>query len=674
MVLSVFRNDLPNVQNHLFQIFKMEQDQISRGIYVRGVKNRETEETFRRYFENFVGKVEKPNAKAQLSPEWHLYALPQRTLPTIKKKYNSAKNFREDFFQLLMAERCAQKKLADEMTTFLTSLETMRNGRKEIVFAFKIPSLFDQGFPPNSEEVENGVVVDISSELLMILYNDQTFRRMIKALSKFENIDHQNIENQYLSRALLGMRTNYDSYKRLDRGFAMSKIDNFPVNREQIEAVYMSNKFPILLVHGPPGTGKTFTAALIIFHWIKKAEDNDFVLVVAPSNVVADELVIRIRKTGLPAVRLYAESKEALDNRAGEFGLHNLILKDDNQEFQMLLKKREVDTLSKSEQKRFTLLKTAAELKILTESRICVATCATSASPLFEEIRPTHLLLDEAAQATVPEAMIPLMTSPKKFVLLGDTRQLPPLIISVRAKKAGLECSIMERLMQVEVPNVKLLDQYRMHCTISSHPNAMKGISPTEVAVISFYDPQSELIKRMFNNNIQNGAAYLRGVEIRNVDGFQGREKQIVLVSTVRSNESGSVGFMKDHRRANVAMTRAKCGLLIVGNHKCLSADATWNALLKQYSKENAIIDGSTLDLPTYPVEIPQIQESAEIEAEDFPDEFESTFTPYFTETEAFICNVCDMHVRGFENSLTHMKSVPHQEKKLKNAKDFPKH
>ena len=60
-------------------------------------------------------------------------------------RYNSAKNFREDFFQLLMAERSAQKKLADEMTTFLTFLETIRNDRKEIVFAFKIPSLFDQG-------------------------------------------------------------------------------------------------------------------------------------------------------------------------------------------------------------------------------------------------------------------------------------------------------------------------------------------------------------------------------------------------------------------------------------------------------------------------------------------------------------------------------------------------
>ena len=47
------------------------------------------------------------------------------------------------------------------------------------------------------------------------------------------------------------------------------------------------------------------------------------------------------------------------------------------------------------------------------------------------------------------------------------------------------------------------------------------GISPTEVAVISFYNRQSELIKRMFDDRIQNGAVRLLGVEIRNVDGYQ---------------------------------------------------------------------------------------------------------------------------------------------------------
>ena len=67
-------------------------------------------------------------------------------------------------------------------------------------------------------------------------------------------------------------------------------------------------------------------------------------------------------------------------------------------------------------------------------------------------------------------------------------------------------------------------------------------------------------------------------IEINTVDAYQGREKDIIIISTVRSH---GLGFLRDYRRMNVAITRAKHFLFIVGNKRCLSQDPNWNALIQ---------------------------------------------------------------------------------------------
>lgn len=89
----------------------------------------------------------------------------------------------------------------------------------------------------------------------------------------------------------------------------------------------------------------------------------------------------------------------------------------------------------------------------------------------------------------------------------------------------------------------------------------------------------------------------VNGIMIATVDAFQGREEDFVIFSCVRSNNFGNVGFLKDRRRLNVALTRARYGMIMVGNKLCLQqADPLWCALMRHYDLYGAIVN----DIPAY--------------------------------------------------------------------------
>ena len=114
----------------------------------------------------------------------------------------------------------------------------------------------------------------------------------------------------------------------------------------------------------------------------------------------------------------------------------------------------------------------------------------------------------------------------------------------------------------------------------------MRGLKGS-IGIISPYKSQVRSLKeKLFkllrhNYEIHSPQEYL---EINTVDAFQGREKDIIIFSSVRSNKDAGLGFVNDYRRMNVAITRARHCLYIIGNQSTLNKDRNWRDLIT-YSK-----------------------------------------------------------------------------------------
>lgn len=486
-----------------------------------------------------------------------------------------------------------------------------------------------------------------------------SYDRMQLAMKTFA-VDEMSVSG-YIFHKLLGHEVSFAPMKtQLPKKFTAPGLPE--LNGSQIAAIKAVLSNPLSLIQGPPGTGKTVTSATIIYHLAKISQ----VLVCAPSNVAVDQLCERIHRTGLKVVRLTAKSREDVESSVGFLSLHEQVrMNDTNVELTKLTQlKAELGELSSQDEKKFKQLTRAAEREILNHADVVCCTCVGAGDPRLSKMKFRNVLIDESTQSAEPECMIPLVLGCKQVVLVGDHKQLGPVIMNKKAAKAGLNQSLFERLVKLSFTPIRLNVQYRMHPCLSEFPSNMfyegslqngvtiqdrlrkdvdfpwpvadtpmmfwsnlgneeisasgtsylnrteasnvekivtrffkAGVKAADIGVITPYEGQrSYIVSTMQNTGTFKKESY-KEVEVASVDAFQGREKDFIVLSCVRSNENQGIGFLSDPRRLNVALTRAKYGLVIVGNPKVLAKHELWHHLLIHFKERKCLVEGPLSNL-----------------------------------------------------------------------------
>ena len=267
------------------------------------------------------------------------------------------------------------------------------------------------------------------------------------------------------------------------------------------------------------------------------------------------------------------------------------------------------------------------------------------------------VVVDEAAQATEPDVVAALVGARLcRAVLVGDPQQLQPTVVCPTAARLGLARSAMARLMAAGHPAVLLRTQYRMPAALAAfasaafyggllrtaaQPSALllpalpgasalppltfvdvaDGVADTRgtsvgndaevaavaalvrrlarrpgvrsVGVITFYAEQQRRLAGAVAGSGGGGGAVVR---VSTVDGFQGQEQDVIVVSCVRTRGSGGgIGFLANPNRVNVALTRARAACVVVGDGAFLAeSDPTFAALVAHCRGTNAFLTGAS--------------------------------------------------------------------------------
>ncbi|KAF5702705.1 regulator-nonsense transcripts 1 [Fusarium globosum] len=488
-----------------------------------------------------------------------------------------------------------------------------------------------------------------------------SYDRMQLAMKTFA-VDDMSVSG-YIFHTLLGHEVQLQVMKtNLPKKWSAPGLPD--LNPSQVGAIKAVLQKPLSLIQGPPGTGKTVTSATIIYHLAKMSGNQ--VLVCAPSNVAVDQLCERVHRTGLKVVRLTAKSREDVESSVSFLALHEQVrMSEHNSELVKLSQlKNELGELSSQDEKKYKQLTKIAERDILNNADVVCCTCVGAGDPRLSKMKFRNVLIDESTQSAEPECMIPLVLGCKQVVLVGDHKQLGPVIMNKKAAKAGLNQSLFERLVNLKLSPIRLNIQYRMHPCLSEFPSNMfydgslqngvthenrlrkdvdfpwpvgempmmfwsnlgheeisasgtsylnrteasnvekavtrffkAGVKPADIGVITPYEGQRSYIVTTMQNSGTYKKEYYKEVEVASVDAFQGREKDFIVLSCVRSNDNQGIGFLSDPRRLNVALTRAKYGLVILGNPKVLSKHELWHNLLVHFKDRKCFVEGPLTNL-----------------------------------------------------------------------------
>ncbi|MEO6453242.1 MAG: AAA domain-containing protein [Ginsengibacter sp.] len=413
-----------------------------------------------------------------------------------------------------------------------------------------------------------------------------------------------------------------------------------------VTAILQNEDFTI--IHGPPGTGKTTTLTEAITQLVKAGEkvlvsapSNTAVDNIAKNLIRQALRVLRVGNTSKVDEEVFPHTPDKKLENAQQLKEIKALKKRAEEFRRMALKYKRSFGKAEREQRnllfkevkniRTEIKKIQAynEEKLYREAQVILGTPIGLYDAKINHINFQTLVIDEAGQCIEPLAwcIFPLAT---KYVLAGDHLQLPPTVLSQEAGVLGLNKSILEVCVQT-CPNIFLLNiQYRMRESIARfsgdyfyksllqtapHLNDIgihitfidtagsgcnevpgsNGISLQNEGELSIVqkliesekpDPLLTAFISPYSGQVAAAKEVLPAqIRISTIDSFQGQEKEIIILSLVRSNDDRQIGFLKDYRRMNVALTRAKEQLFIIGDSATIGGDPFYNALLTYIEK-----------------------------------------------------------------------------------------